>query len=181
MLTKPAIALLAMLAATAALAQEKKTEVVAFVSNPEVLWSSSTGQRVSGAYGIGIRYHFRPQFSLELSAASELHHAYRYANFSPIPQRFGFRSYPINLDAAYHFTTSSAWQPYVGAGLRYVDSPSEYPVFGENRSIFPEVVGGVVWQFHPSLGLRFDAKKRIGDHARQDEDFKGAVGLQWRW
>lgn len=79
-------------------------------------------------------------------------------------------STPVDLTARYHFLNDSAWKPYAGAGARWADSRA-----------FLDLTGGVVWQFRPSLGLRFDAKGLLGNESRFDSTFNSSVGLAWRF
>jgi hypothetical protein len=58
----------------------------------------------------------------------------------------------------------------VGAEARYVES----------RTFFG-VTGGVVWQFRPALGLRFDSKLLVSDRPHQAERLYNSVGLAWRF
>jgi hypothetical protein len=139
--------------------QDKPNTFHVFLTNPGYVSSDLSGSHYTGAYGLGFQRMFTPHFSAEASLLRE--------------SRFGGRlpnRTPLDLTARYHFFTDSSWKPYAGAGVRLVDGNSAF-----------DLNGGVVWQFHRTLGLRFDAKVMAGDKSTLREMTNGSIGLSWRF
>ena len=166
-----------LLASTAAFAQQDKaTGIYVFVSNATFSYSDHSGSNWEGAFGVALQRMFTPHVSAEVSVSRD-----RRTSSIPAfdfngnliegrPIRFTHDYTPVDLTARYHFFNDSTWKPYAGVGVRYV----------ENRAV-GGVTGGVVWQFRPSLGLRFDAKVLLVNQQAFTDTFNGSAGLAWRF
>jgi hypothetical protein len=168
-----------LLASTAAFAQQpdKPTGLYVFVANPSFTYSEGSGSNWEGGFGVALQRMFTPRVSGELTVSRE-RHTTRVARFDlngniidgAPPLKFTDNSTPVDLMARYHFFNDRSWRPYAGVGVRYVES----------RAI-GGLTGGVVWQFRPSLGLRFDAKVLLGNQDQFTETVNGSAGLAWRF
>ena len=165
--------------------------VSVFVSDVSVIYSSSSGTNVDATYGAAFAHMFTNRVSAELSVTSQRVKE-SVSTFGPAGQpvyaSFTNTLYPVDATVSYHFFTDSRWKPYLGGGVRYVSGTfrntsqlNSYRV--STHSIDPEVSGGVVFQFRPALGLRFDAKQVIGRSGTVTGDaaFTGSVGLSFRF
>ena len=153
----------ALLISTAALAQERPNGIYVFMSNPNVFYTKSSGTHADAEFGVALQRMFTPHLSGELTVSRD--RRITGSNFG----RDVASLTPVDLTARYHFLTDGSWKPYAGLGARWV----------EGRAL-ADVTGGVVWQFRPSLGLRFDAKVLLGNN-RFNDTFNSAVGLAWRF
>ena len=92
------------------------------------------------------------------------------------------RTLPIDVAARYNFTADSRWKPFIGAGVRYVNSEQFSGASRFNLSrVEPELVGGVAWQVR-RFSVLFEAQQLVGNHAGStDPAFKPSVGIGWRW
>ncbi len=166
---------LAFLVSTAAFAQQDKpTGFYVFVTNPGYGHSERSGSYWSGAFGVALQRMFTPHFSGEVTVSRDRQNR-GYTLFGPdgtVVENRWLISYstPVDLTARYHFLTDGAWKPYAGTGVRWVDS----------RAFF-DLTGGVIWQFRPSLGLRFDGKLLLGNQSRFNDTFNASAGLAWRF
>lgn len=168
-----------LLASTAAFAQQqdKPTSFYVFVSNPGFTYSENSGSNWEGAFGVALQRMFTPHVSGELSVSRD-HRISRLPRFDvngniiegAPARKINHDFTPVDLSARYHFFNDSTWKPYAGVGVRYVES----------RAV-GSVTGGVVWQFRPSLGLRFDAKVLLGNQPTFTDTFNGSAGLAWRF
>jgi outer membrane protein W len=162
-----------LLSSGAAFAQEKPTAIYVFVTNPSYAHSDLSGDRFDGAFGIALQRMFTPRFSGELSVSRRSDFS-SYTTLNPdgtVLESHSFTGYsmPVDLTVRYHFLTQGAWKPYAGIGVRYASRA------------FGDVTGGVVWQFHRSLGLRLDAKVLVGSRTRFDDQVNTSAGLAWRF
>jgi hypothetical protein len=174
---KLVVAVAFLLVSTAAFAQQDKpTGIFVFFNNPGFGVSERSGSYWEGGFGVAVQRMFTPHVSAELTVSRERHitELARYdlnGNIIDAPPLKLFNDFkPVDLMARYHFLNDSAWKPYAGIGVRYVES---HAIGG--------LTGGVVWQFRPSLGLRFDAKAMLGNHSRFTDTFNGSAGLAWRF
>ena len=186
-----AVSLLFVVASAFAQQSSHSNTVSVFVSDLSIVHSSSLGTDVDASYGVAFNHMFSNHLSGELSVTSQRIRQ-SVTTFSgggqPIFTSYSDTLYPIDANVSYHFLTDSRWKPYIGAGLRYLNSTvyGSSP-FGNYRndlhSIDPEVSGGVTFQFRPNLGLRFDAKQIVGNSnsALGDTAFSGSVGLSFRF
>src|SRR3954447_19841330 len=154
--------------AGSAFAQQQATRantVSVFLSDAMATYSSSSGSRLDVSYGGAFDHMFNRHISAELSVTSQP--ARRYfstvvTSGEPTVSSSTVHFHPIDANVSYHFLTDSRWKPYLGGGLRYLNnSVIVTGLFGEkhrftSRTVDPEVSGGVVFQFRPTLGLRFD-------------------------
>lgn len=165
--------------------------VSVFVSDVSVIYSSSSGTNIDAAYGAAFAHMFTNRVSAELSVMSQRVKE-SVSTFGPAGQpvyaSFTNTLYPVDATVSYHFFTDSRWKPYLGGGVRYVsgtfrNTSQLYSYRVSTHSIDPEVSGGVVFQFRPALGLRFDAKQVIGRSGTVagDASFTGSVGLSFRF
>ena len=165
--------ILCLFVAGAAFAQEKPTAVFVFVTNPGFSHGKESGTSWDGAFGIALQRMFTPRFSGELTVSRE-RDVGGYTIFGPNGEVIESRravnySTPVDLAALYHFRTDGSWKPYAGLGARWDDSRT-----------FADLTGGVVWQFRPAVGLRFDLKAAIGGESPAGDSLNGSVGLAWR-
>jgi outer membrane autotransporter protein len=165
--------------------------VSVFVSNLTVAYSSVSGSSIDATYGAAFDHMFTNHVSGELSVTSQRVRR-SVSTFGPAGQpvyaSFTDTLYPVDANVSYHFFSNSRWKPYVGAGVRYVSGTernfSQLNSFRvSTHSIDPEISGGVMFQFRPTLGLRFDAKQVIGNggSVAGDAAFTGSVGLSFRF
>jgi outer membrane protein W len=168
------VAVLMLLFSAVAFAQEKPTAVYVFVTNPGVVHSQNVGTRWEGSFGIALQRMFAQRWSAEV-AVSQQSRLRGFTTFNPdgsvIESRvFTETTLPVDVSARYHFHTQGAWKPYAGLGMRWIEGTTS-----------AGVTGGVVWQFHRTLGLRFDGRVLIGNDSRFDDTINGSVGLSWRF
>lgn len=193
MLKSAAVAAFLLLFSVSVFAQPSNT-VSLFVPDLALSQSNIDGQKVDAAYGASLDHRFTERFSGELSVTSQRFHRYLRTftgSTEPTSVLFAYRLYPIDANISYHFLSGSRWEPYIGAGLRYVhDTFHGYE--GTRRTAFyrnavltidPEVSGGITWQFSRTLGLRLDAKEVLGSRRSDvaDPDLKASVGLSFRF
>jgi opacity protein-like surface antigen len=161
-----------LLTPVSAFGQDKPTAIYAFVSNPGFTRTHS-GDHWDGGLGVALQRNFTPRMSGELSVARETDVS-GFTTFDSSGKVIEDRTFighstAVDLTALYHFATDSAWKPYIGGGVRW-------------RSVTAaDVTGGVLWQFHRTLGLRFDGKLVIGNQSRFDDRLIGSAGLSWRF
>lgn len=164
--------------------------VSVFVSDIAVSDSSSS-TNVDATYGVAFAHMFTNRVSGELSVTSQRVRR-SVSTFGPAGQpvyaSFTDTLYPVDASVSYHFFTDSRWKPYLGGGVRYVSGTvRNFSQFNSYRSsthsIDPEISAGVMFQFRPTLGLRFDAKQVIGNNGSVagDAAFIGSVGLSFRF
>jgi len=182
-----------------AFAQQRATPantVSVFVSDAMVSYSSSSGSRLDVSYGAAFRHMFNRHISAELSVTSQPARRY-FSTFvvggqptgQPTVTSSTVHFHPIDASVSYHFLTDSRWKPYVGGGMRYLNNSvilTGGPLGDQRlttRTVDPEISGGVVFQFRPTLGLRFDAKQIIGNSGSVlgETAFTGSVGLSFRF
>jgi outer membrane protein W len=142
------------------------------------------------AYGASFDRMFSDRLSAEVSVTSQYSRRVVRTFSSGSAPTYGIASirlYPIDANVSYHFLTDNRWKPYIGAGLRYVKDTFHgpgplYEYYDTVRTIDPEISGGLVFQFIPTLGLRFDAKEVLGsDRPVADPKFKVSAGLSLRF
>ncbi len=156
-----------------------------FVSNVGYTESDSTGSNFNGSVGAALEYRFAPQWSAALSVSADENTRF----FEPPPpevfglswvSRMDVRSYPVDFITQYHIANRSKWQPYVGAGARFVSGPSAPEKF-DNR-LSAQVAAGVDWNFASAWSVRFDAKRLLRtDEVFYDDLTKVSVGVGWRF
>lgn len=150
-----------------------------FVTNPAFESISSNDAHV----GLALKYLSRPGVSVEVSATRQ--HGEKFVNVIDPVSGVGtlklepIHTYFFDVDVAYHFTNDSNWTPYVGAGLRY-NSRALRHTNSQVNATSPEIVGGLVWQFARSFGIRVDIKQSLTPFF-EDESHKESLGLQWKW
>ncbi|MEA2342236.1 MAG: OmpW family [Thermoanaerobaculia bacterium] len=180
-----------------AFAQEHATpanSVSVFLSDAMLSYSSSSGSRLDVSYGGAFGHMFNRHISAELSVTSQPSRRYFstvVTSGQPVTSSSTVHFHPIDANVSYHFLTDSRWKPYVGGGLRYLNNSvlisdplvSHGTLRFTTRTVDPEISGGVVFQFRPTLGLRFDAKQIIGNSGSVlgETAFTGSVGLSFRF
>jgi hypothetical protein len=166
---KLGVAVAFLLVSTAAVAQQDKpTAIYVFITNAGFTYSERSGSDWEGAFGVALQRMFTPHVSAEVSVSRDRRFS-RLLAFDPngnvidgYTRTITHDFTPVDLTARYHFLNGSAWKPYAGIGVRYVES----------RAV-GDLTGGVVWQFRPSLGLRFDAKVLLGNQPRFTDTING--------
>ena len=154
-----------------------------FLTPEEVTHSESTGTSFSGGIGVSWAQRWTPRFTTELSLSAE--QSYEEASTTiqgpsgPFTTYYKNRvqSYPFDVLAQYHFVNGSNWTPYVGGGLRYLTTDS---TLANNRTSV-QLNGGVVWQFSPHWGMRFDLKQLLNEDEYYDRASKGSFGFSWHY
>ena len=135
-----------------------------FASNLGYTESDRAGSDLSGGIGVGLEYRLAPRWSAALSIAAEEHTRF----FDPLPpdvfgaswiDRIEVRTYPVDLVAQYHIFTRTRWQPYVGAGARWVHGPGAPEPFSDRLSA--QITAGVDLNFASNWSVRFDAKRLL--------------------
>jgi outer membrane protein W len=186
-----AVSLLFVVASAFAQQSSHSNTVSVFVSDLSISHTDQNGTDVDASYGVAFNHMFNNHVSGELSVTSQrIRQSVTTisAAGAPIFTSYSDTLYPIDANVSYHFLTDSRWKPYLGAGVRYLNSTvygsSPFGNYRNNlHSIDPEVSGGVTFQFRPNLGLRFDAKQIVGNSnsALGDTAFSGSVGLSFRF
>jgi outer membrane protein W len=186
-----AVSLLFLVASAFAQQPSRSNSITVFATDLSLTESSVDGTRFGAAYGASFDHMFSKHLSGELSVTNQ--RVRRFAttlDSAGLPTTFIISDhlYPIDATVSYHFLTDSRWRPYVGTGIRYVSDsffssgPSGSHRFS-TRTVNPEVSGGVIFQFNPTLGLRLDAKQVLGGNAGSvsDRGSKASVGLTFRF
>ncbi len=173
-----------LLLASAAFAQQK-SEFSVFLSDVAGTSDSHERQHWVGGAGAAYTLKFTPRFSAQLAAAIEEHRTYPYlvlglGQIVLVPQ-VRIRTYPIDFTARYHWANDSRWQPYLGAGFRYVAAPHVDPGFRYQNHMNAEVSGGVEFLVRPSLGITLDAKQLLGDRENYDPLLKISAGVNFHF
>jgi outer membrane protein W len=164
--------------------------VSVFVSDLSIVHTSHSGTDLDASYGVAFNHMFSRHLSGELSVTNQpIQRTIIVASVSG-PTYFTSKEhlYPIDASIAYHFLSDSRWKPYVGGGVRYLENTTRFDLptgirHFSQRTVDPEVTGGVTFQFRPNLGLRFDAKQIIGSSSSilGDSTLSGSVGLSFRF
>ena len=180
-----AVALLTSLLFASAVFAQQKREFSVFLS--DVAGTSDSHERAHWVGGIGAAYSmkFTPRFSAQLAAAYEDHRTYPYyvlrsGGIFFVPQA-RIKTYPIDLTARYHWANDSRWQPFLGAGLRYVAAPNVDPAFRYQSHLNAEVSGGVEFLVRPTLGITVDARQLLGDRESYDPLLKVSAGVSFHF
>lgn len=163
-------------------AAAQQNAVNVFVSDLSVRTGDRPGDDVNGGIGIAYQRRVAPKWAVELSVAYETHdESYRVfdhnGNVIDSVNR-SWNSTPVDLSGLYLFENEMNWKPYVGLGIRWIDSP---PHAAEDTNFLYGPNGGVTWQFGKTVGLRFDAKLLFGDRPTWVDTFTGSMGLAWRF
>ena len=168
---------LVLAALAAPLAAQEKKEVFAFFDSPGGGWSEKEGTTFNTGYGVAFRFFPSPKFSTEVSVA-ERHVNVALGTTSESVVRL--RTNPIDLIAAYHFTTDSHWKPYLGLGFHYLYTGEGGRGLDSRSS--GEVTGGVAYQFTPQFFLRLDTSLLLQrDHPNYDQRSRSFIGVGWRF
>ena len=165
--------------------------------------------------GVGVAYAPRPQWDVELTVSSQTHRSpYNRLFYSPgangtpgqVFPVFEFREYsvrPVDLSMTRHFLTDQPISPYVRAGVRYVDAPSDNGVasfvtpynpgselspplipfsegFGFRDRVSAQAGAGFRVRVTPRTALRVEATRLIrSDRADFDPLIRYAAGVSW--
>lgn len=185
-----AASLLFVVASAFAQQNTSSNTISVFVSDMSVTHSSA-GTNLDAGYGAAFDHMFNNHISAELTVTSQRMRQ-SFTTFTvtgpPTVTSYTKTLFPVDANVSYHFLTDSRWKPYLGVGLRYLNSTvqgvaplNNYRL--KSRSLDPEVSGGVTFQFRPNLGLRFDAKQTVGNSssALGEGQFSGSVGLSFRF
>lgn len=165
--------------------------VSVFATDMSLGSSGASGAKFDAAYGASFARMFGDRFSAEVSVSSQkARRVVRTASSGSFPS-YGVvttRLVPIDVNLSYHFLTTGHWQPYLGAGLRFVKDTFHGPGlmfehFDTIQTVDPEVSSGVVYQFNPAFGLRLDAKQVLGSNRSTvaDPELKASAGLTLRF
>jgi outer membrane protein W len=152
-----------------------KHQLSVFVTPHEVTHSDMTGTDFSGGVGLSWTAFWTKRVSTELSVASERSYE---SSSGPVFVENRVKTYPIDALAQYHFLNESKWQPYVGGGIRYVELSTSVFAPTDSRTSF-EINGGVIWQFVPHWGLKFDFRQLLREDSFYDHASKGSIGFSW--
>lgn len=163
--------------------QEKSNALHFFVANPSFSSSDQAGSSYHGTVGLAYSHRLAQRWAAELTIArTEDSASYRRYDHNGNVIESGSSSWhttPVDLAAFYQFPTGTNWKPYLGAAIRYVDAP---PNAVDTSRVAYGVNGGVVWQFHHSLGVRFDGKVLASSGSPVWIDsFNAGVGVVWRF
>jgi outer membrane protein W len=179
------VALFASLLLASAVFAQQKREFSVFLS--DVAGTSDSHERAYWAGGAGAAYSmkFTPRLSVQLAAAAEEHRTYPYfvirgGGIFFVPQA-RIRTYPIDLTARYHWANDTRWQPFLGAGLRYVAAPHVDPNFQYRTHLNAEVIGGLEFLVRPTLGITVDARQLLGDRENYDPLLKVSAGVSFHF
>jgi outer membrane protein W len=164
--------------------------VSVFVSDLSIVHSSQSGTDLDASYGAAFSHMFNRHLAAELSVTSQpIQRTVIIASTSgPIYSISREHLYPIDASVSYHFLSDSRWKPYVGGGVRYLENTTRFDLptgvrHFSQRTVDPEITGGVTFQFRPNLGLRFDAKQIVGSSSSilGDSALSGSIGLSFRF
>jgi hypothetical protein len=161
----------------------ERNSLFVFVSNPEYTRSDNSGSNFGGAFGIAAQRTINDRWRIELGVSREYHRTrvtYFDFNGNVIDEKtIKSTSTPVDLSTSYELGDQSAkWRPYAGLGARWADARDQ---LGRSSHVMPTVLGGVLWQFRPSLGLRFDGKVIVANRSESLDVFNASVGLAWRF
>ena len=177
------IGLLCLLLCAAASAQEKPNAVYFFVTNPSYAESDASGSQFGGAIGLAFQRRLGERWSGEIAIARErrtVDVVFIDLNEPPVVRSRSWTSTPIDAVVQYHFLRSDAsWRPYVGAGARWAEAPPD--AREEDGELLGAINAGVVWQFRPAFGVRFDGKLLVGDRPAYLDSVQGSVGVAFRF
>jgi outer membrane protein W len=173
---KPVVVFALLLLATAAHAQKAGTvEVSAFVTDPSMSWTKTTGSTYHASYGASANVFFSPRWSGALSVTSDTRTFVTFTQTDFVARRF--RVFPVDALVQYHFTHDSRWRPYVGAGLNYLNRP-----MGLRAWTAAEANGGVTFAITPRLGINADVKVLLTPaHVNEGPSNRTSLGLTWRF
>lgn len=173
-----------LLFAVPSFAQQSKFQLSVFATDPGYSYTESGGSRVTGGLGAALEYRWDQRWALELQVTRE-DRSRTLVRIDPLDptvpefQQLHGTAWPVDVLAHYRFGSSSRWQPFVGAGLRYERSP--FRQFAVNQ-VTAEIDGGVHLMITPQLSLRLDAKQLL---ANEEGNFgfnlRPSVGLGWRF
>lgn len=177
------IGLLCLLLCAAASAQEKPNAVYFFVANPSYTESNFSGRRLDGAIGLAFQRYLGERWSGEVAISRERHTVdvvFIDLNEPPVVRSHSWTSTPIDVVVQYHFLRPDAsWRPYAGAGARWAEAPPD--ARDEDGELLAAINAGVVWQFRPALGVRFDGRLLAGDRPAYLDSVQAAVGVAFRF
>jgi outer membrane protein W len=187
-------AALLLMFAFSAFAQEKTSELTkgharlsVFSSGLGYTESDAAGSHWQGGVGVAVEYALTDRWSGEVAVAREDLGVGYFGVINPdgslTPQQVSYRSYPVDAVAQYHFFTQSAWKPFLGVGLRYVNAPDTgFPYQFESGRTSAQVIGGVYYNFTKHLALRLDARQLLrNDDTYYDRGNKLSVGFAWKF
>jgi len=190
-----AVVTLLLLFAVSAVAQERTANVkegsfriFAFGSNFGYTESDISGSNWNGGYGLGLEYQLSERWSTELSVSREQTPTFTVGVLKPdgtfSTTNTNVEAHPVDVVGQYHFFTDSAWKPFVGIGLRYVDSSrNQYlPYAYDETRLSPQITAGFYYHFTRHFGLRVDGKRLLrNDSSFYDDARKVSVGLGWKF
>jgi outer membrane protein W len=187
-----AVPLLFVVASAFAQQSSHTNTVSVFVSDVSISHTDQSGTDFDASYGVAFNHMFNKYLSGEVSVTSQRiqRNVSDFGSSIPVTHHsYTDTLYPIDANVSYHFLTDSRWQPYVGAGLRYLNNTFLYTggPLGDGRvstrTVDPEVAGGITFQFRPNLGLRFNARQIVGNShsVLGDSALSGSVGLSFRF
>ena len=164
-----------------------KMQLSVFLTPQAVMHSESTGTDFDGGAGASLSVFWSQRWSTEIALSAQQSYTaatttiYRDGIPATTYYRVRAQTYPVDLITQYHFLNQSKWQPYAGAGIRYVHKPSNFTHGHVSDQTSAEINGGVIYQFTPSWGLKLDAQQLLrADTAFYDSSTKGSVGVVWR-
>lgn len=175
-------ALLTLLISAAAFAQEKPNTFFVFVSDPQYVWTKSSGSDFNAGYGVAIQHMFTPRWSGEVAASHRSSRALAILDFNGTvveTLRYRVGTTPVDLIAQYHFVNTTAWKPYIGGGYSHLFVSS--PKVSQPDANFAVFNAGVVWLVRPTFGIRFDGKVYGGNRPAYVDNGNISVGVAWRW
>jgi len=172
-------------------------------------WSEDPHAGIS----VGFAYAPAPQWDVELTAGSQSHvspHTHFVlvpiggtTSIAPFTDFRRYRVRPVDLAVTRHFLVGQAVMPYVRAGLRYVDAPSDpqtlttigvvpiegpaFPVtvaegFGFRDRLSAQAGAGVRVRLTERTALRAEANRLLrSDGTDFDPLTRYAVGVSWKF
>lgn len=166
---KSVLMLLTLLAASAsAQTLDRPNRVSLFLSNVAFGWSEGGGSFLDAGYGVAYERRFSRAWSAELAVS--------------VQEVDDTRTHPVDALARWSFpNVRTRWRPYVGAGVRFLESPQEPRNVTYEELLLPEVAAGVDFNPAESWSLRFDVKQVFGDVPEYDDAFKVSAGIGWRF
>lgn len=166
---KSVLVLLMLLAASAsAQTLDRRNRVSLFLSNVAFGWSEGGGSFWDAGYGVAYERRFSRPWSAELAVS--------------VQEVDDTRTHPVDALARYSLAgVRTRWRPYVGAGVRFLESPEEPRNVVYNEVLLPQVAAGVDFNPAEAWSLRFDVKQAFGGVPVYDDAFKVSAGVGWRF
>lgn len=138
-------------------------------------FASDVFQTDAKGFGAALEFQLRPRWAIEVAAAQETHAIT--TGLFPLTER-DVRTHPIDVTLHYYFVNQTRWQPFLGAGVRYLSSGDD--AIDDRTSA--EIDGGFHFMITPSFSVRADARVLARNFDESyDPFFKVSAGVGWKF